>query len=62
MELRGEAFSQRLETFATSTFQLILDTMNISREVSRRVTKIVSNSENSEEDIVRLLKELRNQK
>ncbi len=36
--------------------------MNISIEVSRRVSKIVSDSENSEEDIVRLLKELRDSK
>jgi len=59
MRLSGEAYSQRLETFSDSTIQLIMDIGGISKEKAKESIKIMTNSDYSEEEVVKLLLELK---
>ena len=59
MRLSGEAYSQRLETFSDSTIQLIMDIDSTGREKALKTTEITANPDYSEEEVVKLLLELK---
>ena len=59
MRLKNEAYSKRLEEFSTLTLQLFSDVRIISREAAYKASDITTNSELSEEEVVRQLKELK---
>ena len=59
MLLSGEEYSKRLEEFSDSTIQLIMDIGAISKELAIKRTMIVADPRYSEEEVVRLLTELR---
>ena len=54
-----ESFSLRLESFTSSTIQLILDLTSISREKARKTLDIVSDDELTEEQVIKKLNELK---
>ena len=58
MRLKDEAYSERLESFATSTLRLLCDVQNISKKKAYQASDITTNSELTEEEVVRRLKEL----
>ena len=62
MRLKGEEYSRRLEGYATSTLQLISDINGMSKEKALKMSTITTNSEYNEEEVVRLLTELKNSK
>jgi hypothetical protein len=62
MLLSGEAYSRRLEEFSDSTLQLMADICGMSKEKALKMSEITTNSEYSEEEVVRLLTELKNSK
>lgn len=59
MRLQGEEYSRRLETFSDSTLQLIMDIDSTGRENALKTTEITANSDYSEEEVVKLLLELK---
>ena len=59
MRLQGEEYSRRLETFSDSTLQLMSDINSMSKEKALKQTEITANSDYSEEEVVKLLLELK---
>ena len=62
MRLKGEAYSQRLENYSISTLQLIANICGMDKETVLKAADITTNSELTEEEVVRLLTELKNSK
>ena len=60
MILNGEEYSKRLQSFSDSTAKLISEMFTISKEAAEKALDITSNSELSEEEVVRQLQELKN--
>lgn len=59
MRLKGEEYSKRLEEYSDETIRLIMDIDCISREVSMEVSRITTDSELTEEQVVEKLLELK---
>ena len=59
MRLEGESDSRRLREYTDSTIQLIIDTDGISKEVALKASDITTDSELTEEEVVRQLQELK---
>ena len=59
MRLEGESYSRRLREYTDSTIQLIIDTDGISKEVALKASDITTDSELTEEEVVRQLQELK---
>ena len=59
MRLTEEEYGKRLAGYADSTIQLISDLLATDRETTRRMGNITTNSEYTEEDVVRLLLQLK---
>ena len=60
MRLKGQEYSDRLEAYSHSTLLLISEIMSMTREVVYKALDITTNSELSEEEVVRQLQELKN--
>ena len=59
MRLKGEEYSKRLEEYSDETIRLIMDIDCIIREVSMEVSRITTDSELTEEQVVEKLLELK---
>lgn len=59
MRLKGEAYSERLEAFSTPTLQLLSEVQIISKEAAYAASDITTNSELSEEEVVKELQKLK---
>ena len=59
MRLKGEAYSERLEAFSTSTLQLLSEVQSISREAADKASDITTDSTLSEAEVVRQLTALK---
>lgn len=59
MRLRGEAYSERLEALSTPTLQLLSEVQSLSREAAYKASDITTNSELTEEEVVKQLQELK---
>ncbi|MBQ7377287.1 MAG: hypothetical protein IJW71_03075 [Clostridia bacterium] len=62
MQLKGEAYSERLESFSDSTLELVADIMTMSKEKVFQMNRAIANSDYTEEQIVKLLTELKSSK
>ena len=62
MRLRGEAYTQRLESYSTSTLRLIRDGLATDEETVTKMHEITTNSELSEAEVKSRLTQLLNQK
>ena len=60
MRLKGQEYSDRLEAFSHATLVLISEIMSLPKEVYEKGRDITTNSELSEEEVVRQLQELKN--
>ena len=58
MRLKGEELSKRLEGYTDDTIYLISECMNSPREVYQKCRDITTNSELTEEEVVKQLKKL----
>ena len=58
MRLKGQAYSDRLESYSHSTLELIAELVTMSREVVYEVCDITTDSELSEEEVVERLEAL----
>ena len=58
MRLKGQAYSERLESYSHSTLELIAELVTMSREVVYEVCDITTDSELSEEEVVERLEAL----
>ena len=58
MRLKGEAYSRRLEKFSDATLRLIMKVDCTSVATALKASKITTNSELTEEQVVAQLKEL----
>ena len=56
--MNEEEYEQRLESFSDYTVELIMDTVNISRETARKVSSIVEDTSLTEEQTIEKLLEL----
>ena len=59
MRLKGEAYSERLEAFSTSTLRLLAEVQIMNRESAFKASTITTDSDLSEEEVVLKLKELK---
>ena len=59
MRLRGEAYSERLEAYSTSTLELMAELDMYGKEMTLKKTDITTDSELSEEQVVEKLLELK---
>ena len=59
MRLKGQEYTDRLEAFSHSTLVLISEIMSLPKEVYENGRDITTNSELSEEEVVRQLQELK---
>ena len=59
MRLKGQAYSDRLEEYSYSTLKLISEIMSLPEEIYRQGRDITTNSELSEEEVVRELQKLK---
>ncbi len=57
MLVSGEEYSKRLETFSDDTLRLIMATTN-TRATYKKASLIIRETDNSEEEVARKLKEL----
>lgn len=51
MRLQGQAYSDRLEAFSTSTLQLLSEVQSISRETADKASDITTDSTLSEAEV-----------
>ena len=58
MRLKGEDLSKRLREYTDDTMYLISEAMSHSREMNRKCRDITTNSELTEEEVVKRLKVL----
>ena len=58
MRLKGKDYEQRLKEYSKSTIQLIMDCNYASKEVALKMSDITTDSELTEEEVVKKLKEL----
>ena len=56
--MNEEEFEQRLDTLSDYTVELIMDTMNISREALRKTNRLVEDTSLTEEQLIEKLLEL----
>ena len=62
MILSGEAYSKRLAEFADSTMLLLMEINTMGKVKAVKASEIAANSDLTEEEVVRLLTELKNSK
>ncbi|MBO5418262.1 MAG: hypothetical protein J6A50_06655 [Clostridia bacterium] len=62
MKLKGEAYSKRLEEYSDDTIRLIMECTAQPIEIVLQATAIIADSDNTEADVVRKLKKLRDSK
>ena len=60
MRLKGEEYSKRLAEYSDSTLQLMSDIKSLSKEKVLKAADITTNSELTEEEVVRQLTALKN--
>lgn len=59
MRLKGQDLSDRLENYSRATLQLISDISSMKKEIVLKSNEIITNSELSEEEVVKQLTELK---